>query len=95
MTTSNWIKITPPPALAALYDVRWSLPAPYDVRWSLPAPYDGKWYWVQFFKVDNPVIVLYTNGCEWINQRGQKFTGYLPIAYQPYIEPEPYVESES
>jgi hypothetical protein len=75
MTTSNWIKITPPPAPAE--------------------PYDGKWYWVHFLKVPSPVVVMYTNRRKWVNQKGQEYDEYMPLAYQPYIEPEPYVESES
>jgi hypothetical protein len=74
MTTSNWIKLTPPPAL--------------------PAPYDGEYYWVQFLQFPNPAKVRYNHGRKWVDDRGHDYSEFTPIAYQPYNEPEPYVESE-
>jgi hypothetical protein len=80
MITSNWIKLTPPPAL--------------------PAPYDGSWYWVQCYEIEEPIILrYYRRGIrhEWYDQNGNEVSAkrtLTPIAYQPYNEPEPYVENE-
>jgi hypothetical protein len=61
---------------------------------ALPEPYDGAWYWVQFEKMKAPRIVRYLKIEKWFDQTAIEVVGN-PIAYQPYIEPEPYVEGES
>jgi hypothetical protein len=58
---------------------------------AMPAPYDGEWYWFTLpdFTVCKGRVRAEKTILE--NVSGMKID---PIAWQPYIEPQPYVESE-
>jgi hypothetical protein len=60
----------------------------------MPAPYDGKWYWVQFKGCDEPAIAVWYEK-NWLGRDGEIIeSDWKALAYQPFIEPQPYVESE-